>query len=104
MSAKGADDISEIPAIRRFREGPRFCAKSAKGMYPDGPEVGGGGIVDRSVTLSRKPTQPNRDGGSGCYPPFGGENLWWFGGKCGGPSTEGLWQVVGRGFSGTAEW
>ena len=39
MFAKGADDIAEIPAIRRFREGLRLCAKSAEGMYPDGPEV-----------------------------------------------------------------
>ena len=56
--------------------------------------------MDRSVTLSRKPTQPNRDGRRGCYPRVREENLWQFGGKGGGPSTEGLWQVVGRCFSG----
>ena len=39
--AKGADDISEIPAIRRFREGLRWCEKSAEGTYPESPEVGG---------------------------------------------------------------
>ena len=38
---KGADDVSEIPAIRRFREGLRWYAKSAEGMYPEGPKVGG---------------------------------------------------------------
>ena len=38
---KGADDISEIPEIRRFGEGLRWCAKSAEGMYPEGPIVGG---------------------------------------------------------------
>ena len=37
--AKGAYDILEIPAIRRFREGLRLCAKSAEGMYPEGPKV-----------------------------------------------------------------
>ena len=41
MFAKGADDISEIPAIRRVREGLRWCAKGAEGMYPEGPKVGG---------------------------------------------------------------
>ena len=66
------------------------------------PENGVGVIVDRSVTLSRKPTQPNRDGGSGLYPRVRGENLW-FGGKGGAPSTEGLWQVVGRCFGGYGE-
>ena len=35
-------------------------------MSLDGPEVEGGRVVDTSVTLSRKPTQPG--GGSGCYP------------------------------------
>ena len=39
--AKRADDISEIPAIRKFREGLRWCAKSSEGMYPEGPNVGG---------------------------------------------------------------
>ena len=64
--------------------------------------------MDRSVTLSRKPTQPNRDGGSGCYPRVHGENLWRFGRKGGGPITGGCrgtclvgtGQVVGRGFGG----
>ena len=60
----------------------------------------GGGIVDRSVTSSRNPTQPNRDGGSGCYPRVREENVWRLGEKGGRPSTECLWQVVGRGFSG----
>ena len=40
MFVKGADDISEIPAIRRFREGLRWCAKSVEGMNPEGPKVG----------------------------------------------------------------
>ena len=61
--------------------------------------------MDRSVTLWRKRTQANRDGGSGCYPRVRGENPWWFGGKGGGPITcgslgtclVGTWQVVGRG-------
>ena len=60
----------------------------------------GGGIVDRSVTSSRNPTQPNRAGGSGCYPRVREENVWRLGEKGGRPSTECLWQVVGRGFSG----
>ena len=70
------------------------------------PENGVGVIVDRSVTLSRKPTQPNRDGGSGYYPRVRGEDLWRFRGKGGGPVTGGslgtclvgTGRVVGRGF------
>ena len=73
MFPKGGDDTSEIPAARRFREGLRSCANTAGGVYPESPELGGGGIVDRSVTSSRKPTQLNRDGGSGCYPRVRGE-------------------------------
>ena len=64
--------------------------------------------MDGSVTLSRKPTEPNRGGGSGCYPRVHGENLWRFGGKGGGPSTGGslgtclvgAGRLVGRGFGG----
>ena len=56
--------------------------------------------MDRLVTLSKKPTQLNRNGEGGRYPRVRGENLCRFGGKGGGPSTEGLWQVVGHGFSG----
>ena len=59
--------------------------------------------MDRSVTLSRKPIQPNRDGEGGCYPRVRGEKLWRFGGKGGGPSTEGLWRVAGRCFGGYGE-
>ena len=66
--------------------------------------------MDRSVTLSRKPTQPNREGGNGCYPRVRGENPWRFGGKRGGPITGGSLgmclvgteQVVGRGFGGNS--
>ena len=82
--------------------------KQLLSRYPGGPEVCVGGIVDRSVTLSRKSTQPNRDGGSGCYPRVRGENLWRFGGKGGGPSADGSLEtclveagrLVDRGFGG----
>ena len=100
MFAKGADDIAEIPAIRRFREGLRLCAKSAEGMYPESPNVGGAVSWIVTATLSRKPSQSNRNGGSGCYLRVRGENLWRFSGEGGGLSTEGFWQVVGRGFGG----
>ena len=60
-------------------------------------------MVNRSVTLSRKPIQPNRDGGSGRYPRVRGENIRRFGGKGGVLGTEGLWQVVGRGFGGNGD-
>ena len=56
--------------------------------------------MDKSVTMSRKPSQSDRNGGSGCYPRVLGENLWRFGGNGGDPSAEGLCQVVGRGFGG----
>ena len=66
--------------------------------------------MDRSVTLSRKLTQPNHDGGSGCYPRFCGENLWRFGENGGGPITGssmgtcsvGTGRVVDRGFGGNS--
>ena len=100
VSAKEAEDISEIPAIPRFREGPRLCAKSAEGMYPESPKVGGAVSWIVTATLSRKPSQSNRNGGSGCYPRVRGDNLWRIGGNGGGPIIEGLWQVVDRGFGG----
>ena len=56
--------------------------------------------MDKSVTMSRKPSQSDRNGGSGCYPRVLGENVWRFGGNGGDPSAEGLCQVVGRGFGG----
>ena len=65
-------------------------------------------MVNRSVTLSRKPIQPNRDGGSGRYPRVRRRKYWRFGGKGGCTSTGsslgtclvGTLQVVGRGFGG----
>ena len=59
----------------------------------------GGGIVDISVTSSRKPTQQNRDGGSGRYPRVRGENVRWLGEKGVGLISKDLWQVVGRWFA-----
>ena len=66
--------------------------------------------MDRSVRFSKKPTQSNRDGGSGGYCGVREENPWWFGrnGGCstiGGSkatSSIGTRQVVGRGFSGNS--
>ena len=64
--------------------------------------------MDRLVTLSKKPTQLNRNGEGGRYPRVRGENLCRFGGKGGGPITGGslgtclvgTGQVVGHGFGG----
>ena len=64
----------------------------------------GGRYRGRSVTLSRKPTQPNRGGGSGCYPRVHGEKLWRFGGKSGGPSTGGFLGTFSRSWVASGPW
>jgi len=65
--------------------------------------------VDRSVKLSRKPTQPNRGGGSGCYPLLEstGKNCGGSAEKVGARAQVVLWErlvgagrLVGRGFGG----
>ena len=105
----------ELTTSRRYRQyecsarvsGSAQKITNAEGVYPEGPKVCvWRGVVDRSVTLSRKPTQLSRDGGSGCHPRVRGENLWRFSGKGERPSTGGslgtclvgAGQVVDRSF------
>ena len=61
------------------------------GMYPRGPWKRGG-VEDRSVTLSRKPTQS--DGGDGCYPRVHRKT-----GRVGGGGAAELFFQVGKGRS-----
>ena len=72
MFAKGADDISEIPAIRRFRDGLRLCANSAEGMYPEGPKVGGSvSWVGRRRCRESHPNQIAMEGVAAILEPAG---------------------------------
>ena len=62
----------------------RRALKEGEGVYPGGPGKTGAGIEDRSVTLSRRPTQPH--GGGDCYPRARRKHSWrWSSGKKTGP-------------------
>ena len=52
--------------MQGFGEGLRLGVHGLGGYVSKRPGKEGGGVVDKSVTLSRKPIQP--DGWSGCHP------------------------------------